>query len=228
MSNTLFPAGTFEEEQADRPWSQRDTDRMFDLFFEGASPRRIAHKLHRTPKSVKVRVMKFARNERNMAEEYRPRSRVYRKGKKWTQNDGRMLKPLRARGVSEAAIGRLLARDPESLPGAKPGGFTSNVAQPVDRKSGRKRPTTIKVRMMSDALDLLLAHRFLYYCKASPLLEDREYDKLERETIKGASDEERRVIETVSSDNPEDYPNHVRSLAGYLVFKYRGGGEVVV
>lgn len=214
----LFPEGTFKPEDADRPWTDADTDRMFDLFFAGCPPKRMALKLGRTPKSINVRLAKFARNERNMAEEYKPRKRKSRDGERWTENESRFLRPLRNRhGMSNKVIGRLLARSPETLP---QGG---QQAQPKPRKKAR---APIDVRDIDVATDILLAHRFLYYVKATPVLSDCDYDRLEKETLANCSKQDRRVIEMVGSDNADDYPNHIRGMASYLIFKYRGGGTV--
>ncbi len=67
-------------------------------------------------------------------------------------------------------------------------------------------------------VDLVLAHRYLYYCKNISLLSDQAYDSMEKEEAEfGAHG---KILQTPGSDNPADYQPHIRALALYLAFKY--------
>lgn len=63
--------------------------------------------------------------------------------------------------------------------------------------------------------DFLLALRFLYYVKAKPVVPDAMYDAAERDFIDRPTVEDSALMNP-GSDNPDDYPGHVRALAFYL------------
>lgn len=67
-------------------------------------------------------------------------------------------------------------------------------------------------------LDLLMAYRYLYYCKGISLLPDGEYDRQEKEARETADFEHQ--IHEVGSDRPEDYEPAVRALAVYLTYRH--------
>jgi NAD-dependent DNA ligase len=76
-----------------------------------------------------------------------------------------------------------------------------------------------------------LIHRYLYYVKASPLVDDLTYDAHERKLKELVTQYPQLAFEadnqsycptnTVGSDNPEDYPRRIEQLAESLL-KYKG------
>ncbi len=74
------------------------------------------------------------------------------------------------------------------------------------------------LQAMSPRVDehLLLALRFLYYCKAYSALPDDRYDQAEREFLK-RDDVEDSLLMNPGSDNADDYPEHVRALGFYIM-----------
>ncbi len=63
--------------------------------------------------------------------------------------------------------------------------------------------------------DFLLALRFLYYVKAKSVVPDAMYDAAERDFIDRPEILDSPLMNP-GSDNPDDYPLHVRALAFYL------------
>lgn len=59
---------------------------------------------------------------------------------------------------------------------------------------------------------LVLAHRLLYYVKATPVISDREYDALEARLPASSP-----VRQSVGSDNEADYPSEAINLAQQLL-----------
>lgn len=61
---------------------------------------------------------------------------------------------------------------------------------------------------------LVLAHRYLYYVKATPILSDYDYDMLERRAEKVLP--ETSPVHDVGSDSPGSYSAEVKALAESL------------
>ncbi len=68
-----------------------------------------------------------------------------------------------------------------------------------------------RLKIISDMDNLIMAHRYLYYVKATPVISDFEYDKLERKakTIIPSH----HFINLVGSDRDCDYPEWVKKMA---------------
>lgn len=60
----------------------------------------------------------------------------------------------------------------------------------------------------------ILAHRYLYYVKSTPVISDYEYDILEKEAIKEIPD-----LNTISSDLESSYSEEVKNIANKLLNK---------
>lgn len=55
-----------------------------------------------------------------------------------------------------------------------------------------------------------LAHRYLYYVKSTPIISDREYDKLEEEALTKSG---KKLLETPGSSLESSYSDEVKQLA---------------
>lgn len=64
---------------------------------------------------------------------------------------------------------------------------------------------------MTTDIDVVMAHRFLYYVLGNPVISDREYDKLEAPV--------KDQIPPVGSDRVQDYSNKQIDLATQLMTK---------
>lgn len=60
-----------------------------------------------------------------------------------------------------------------------------------------------------------LAYRYLYYVLYTSVISDREYDMLERKALEEV--DENSPLHQVGSDNPFDYSDEIRTLAGILL-----------
>lgn len=69
---------------------------------------------------------------------------------------------------------------------------------------------------MSDEERTVLAHRYLYYVLWTPVLSDREYDRLEN-----ALPADSAVRQTVGSDLASDYLDEVKDTAAELLAESR-------
>ena len=199
-------SGFFDESKvatkhADEPWKKKESDRMLDLYFGGTPPDRVARLLGRTPKSVKRRIELYTYNESGWATKYLPRQRISRMGKKLTQNETVLIKAHQERKVPADATARLLQRA---------------VAEFFRGESALSR---FEAKQLGTGVDLVLAYRYLHYCKGISMVSDYDYDALEKEEMEFGKNG-KVLLEKVGSDNPDDYPNHIRALGMYLAFKY--------
>lgn len=198
----LFSDDQIKNKEADEPWKKSETDKMLDLYFAGAHPKRIATILQRNPKAVKRRLEQFTYNERDRANRYEPVKRMSRKGQRITENEKAMIVAYKARHLPMAMLAKVLQRAPREL-----GLDSTDLTRLVDFKK------------VGIGVDLVLAYRYLYYVKGISILSDQAYDKLEAEEIEFGSNGDI-LNKAVGSDKEDDYPNHVRALALYLAFRY--------
>lgn len=186
---------------ADAPWTRKELDKLLDYYFSGMPPDRIAVELKRNPKAVNRRLEQFTYNERDWATRYSPLQRISRKGKKLTQNENVLIRAHRKRGIPIAATAKLLQRPVPDFHTDTPG-----------------RARFQECRQFGPGVDLLLAYRYLYYCKGISVVSDYAYDELEAEEKEFGANS--KVLDTVGSDCADDYPPHIRALGMYLAFKY--------
>lgn len=73
----------------------------------------------------------------------------------------------------------------------------------------------MKIQLSSFDLDMVMAARYAYYVKTTPIMPDKAYDKLEREyeMIHGKL--------PVGSDQMKDYTDAQRALALYFLMSGR-------
>ncbi len=71
--------------------------------------------------------------------------------------------------------------------------------------------------LISD-VDILLAHRYLYWCAKRPIISDRAYDVLKRELMEYGGGYKK--LTRPASDRATGYRAHIRSLAFYLLYKF--------
>lgn len=199
---SLLPGVGFNQE-SDKVWKKKEVDRMLELYLHGADPKHIATQLHRTRKAVQRKLQEYIYNERDRVVNYTPRLRTSRKGQRFTANEKQIIQCCRDRGVSDQKIAILLARSPSEIEAPRP----SDEAH-----------KWYEFKKAATGVDLVLAYRYLYYTKGISIMPDSEYDALEKEEKEfgGGS----KLLDSVGSDNPEDYPPHIRALALYLAFKY--------
>jgi len=202
----FIPLADLKPEKADTEWTPLETDKMLDSIFEGNTPERVALSLHRTPKSVKRQWQQILYNELTCkAKDYSPTRRVTRRGKRLTKNEIKLIDAHKERSVPVADTARILQREIKEFYFG-------------DR---RENEQVQDMRRIGAGVDLVMAYRFLYYVHGVSVLSDFNYDALEKEEIEfGAGGHI--LKEKVGSDRKEDYPNHIRSLALYLAFKYGG------
>jgi hypothetical protein len=97
-------------------WTDADTDRLLDAFLEGAHPRRLAVELNRSTKAIFRRLQALAYNERNQAENYHPKARRSREGKRFNQNEKWLIRCHQERGIPVTLTAKLLSRPIEEIP----------------------------------------------------------------------------------------------------------------
>lgn len=203
----FFDDSEVRNKAADQPWMKSETDRMLDLYFSGAHPDRVAQELGRNPKAVKRRLEQFTYNERGWAERYDPFRRISRKGKKLTQNETVLLKAHQERGVNIKDTARLMARTASEL-NAEP---SLEVAK-----------SKCSVAAVASTLDLIWAHRWLFFLRKTPIISDEAYDALVAEEIEygGGS----KAFERIK--NWKGFgPGYIRDLALYLHGKWEAEKE---
>ncbi len=200
---TLFPEEDVKNELIDDPWMKSHTDKMLDMYFAGAHPQRIAAALGRNPKAVKRRLEKFAYNECDRAVKYEPFRRLSRRGMRLTENEKRMIQTFRTKGFPMSALATVLCRELKEI--------HSDLSGQVSRE---------RFKEVAPRIDLLLAHRYLYWVAKNPVVTDSFYDEMKKEEMEfgGGAD----VLSLPASDRVVDYPAHIRSLALYVEYKLGG------
>jgi hypothetical protein len=206
MNNKIKQKGLLPDElvrnpAADMPWKKSETDKMLDLYFQGAPPSRIAVALKRTPKSIKRRIEEFRTNERDRALKYEPRRRLCRSGSRITENELFFIQSFQKRKLPTATLAKILQRKEKEF---------------ASHKEAKKNH--IEWSKVGSGVDLCLAYRYLYYVKNMPLISDKAYDDIEAEELEfGVCSD---VLRVPGSDKEGDYPPHIRALALYLALKH--------
>lgn len=199
---SFFSDDEIRNKRNDTDWSAEEDDQLFDLYFGGTAPDRIAVKMRRNPKSIARRLEQFTYNERSMADLYRPRRRINRRGMRLTENERVMVKAHTERGVASETTARLFQRAPNE--------FSTDF-------EGVKKNN--RLREVASSVDIIIAHRYLAYCAKCPIISKQAYDAMVEEEIEfgGGADI---LARYPKSANVTDYPPHIRSLAYYMQFKY--------
>lgn len=189
---------------ANEIWKRREVDELLDLYFSGTDPGRIAVTLKRNRKAIIRKLQEYIYNERNRAQDYKPRLRQSRKGKRLTQNEMQVIAECRKKGVAWEQIALVIQRDVDEI-----------CMGEADTAKAESR----QLRQVAPGVDLLLAYRFLYYVKHAKAIPDKAYDDLKQEEVEyGCGGKTLR--EFAGMKRAEDYPPHIRALARYLIFKH--------
>jgi hypothetical protein len=197
-------SGFFKEEEiknqaADAPWKKSERDYVLDSHLaggDGSHPRTIAQKIGRNPKAVRRLIEQFTYNERDRVIRYEPFKRTSRKGKKLTQNEIAILKSHKEKGVAIEESAKLLCRGVEELSG-----------KVKMEAAGVKKFATI-----APTLDLIWAHRYIYFVWKTPVISDAAYNDLVKEEMEyggGGTNFARIKLH-------QGWPDHIKSLALFL------------
>lgn len=202
----FFKEKEVKNQEADEPWKKSERDIVLDEYCAGrAHPRELAQRLGRNPKAIKRLIEQFTNNERDRVIRYESFRRTSRKGKKFTQNELRVVKAHQAKGVPAEATARLLCRGIDELVGKK--GLEGATQAKSD---GPLAPT----------LDLIWAHRYIFFVYKSPILSDAAYNALVEEEIEyGGGEKAFQKIKVL-----QGWPEHIKCLAMYLTLRkdYKG------
>ena len=197
---TLMSSEQFSPKDEGHPWKKSDTDRMLDLLLSGMHPNRIAEKMNRSSKAINRQIERFADNEKGRCEKYEPQRRISRKGNRWTQNDAELTRRMRAKGVKDKNIAKVLARDEVEMASTEGKSFHQDV----------KRVVMIA--------DLVEAYQYLYHVSHHPVVSDKVYDAMKEEEdhfgVKNEHDGK------PGRKKPAEYSPAVRDLACYLFSKH--------
>lgn len=203
MTSGFFQDSDVKNKAADAPWMKSERDYVLDAYFaggEGSNPSSIARKIGRNPKAVKRLLEQFTYNERDRVVVYVPFKRTSRKGRKLTQNEQAVIAAHKERGVNPQDTAKLLCRDVEE--------FTQHKAQEVTKAKD--------FRALAPTLDIIWAHRYLYFIYKKPILSDEAYDTLVKEEIEYGGG----LKTFLKIKDVEVYPSFVRQLALYLHEKH--------
>ena len=195
---SIFKDEEIRNENADLPWKKSETDKMLNLYFDGATPDRIAVELRRNPKAVNRRIEDFRDNTRGRADCYEPVRRFSRIGARITENEKIFIKAHKRVGVALEITAKVLQRKPEEL-GQEPAGKRINTILP--------------------AIDVIAALRYAYAKfrnrrDVTLLPPDTDYDALVQEECEFGGNGPNFL--KLKKMNVEDYPFRIRGLACYL------------
>lgn len=196
----FLPSESLRNKAASEPWMKSDTDKMLDLYFAGAHPNRIAQELERNPKAIKRYLEQFTYNERYRAAKYEPFRRISRQGKRFTENESLIWKAHQERKIPLSITARLLQR---------------NVSE-IDGNGLKGQIVVARQKQIAPTLDIIWAHRYMYFVWEQPILSDDTYDTLVQEEIEYGGGE--KAFATIK--NHAGWPEYICSLALYLSVKH--------
>jgi hypothetical protein len=174
-------------------------DTLLDLWFKGLPLLEVSERLDRAPEWVVKHIRDF-RCSKEKAEAYEPMQRRWRGGRKITKREQKFIRAHEKRGIPVTATARLLQRKPNEI-----------------RKDFRGEININRMKEVAPTCDILLAHRYLFYCAKHPVITDQAYDLAKYEEIEfGAGGP---FLLQPASDKVTDYPPHIRSLAHYIQYK---------
>ena len=195
----FFKEETFKAEEADQPWKKSELDAFLEDYLSGRKGiKELALKFGRNKKAILRRVEKWTYNEKNSVVRYEPRKRTSRKGKPLTKNEIAIIEGNRTNKVDPVHTARLLQREVKDIAGD---------------------PSHMEVHKALEAkftgaptLDLIWAHRYIYFVYKKPIISDDAYDKLVKEEIEFAG-----VKGYATVKDHRGWPQYIRSLAIYLI-----------
>lgn len=196
----LFPDEEITAKRIGEKWAPEEDDAFLDRFLSGLTPERLAVRLNRTPKAIKRHWEEFKYDERNTATNYRAYKRSSRQGRRITPIEQELIDAHRERGVLPEVTACLLQR--------KTNEFVTDFKSIIKNN---------RLKDVAGSADLLLAHRYLYWCAKQPIISDEAYDQLKSEELEFGGAES--VLLQPASDKPIHYPAHIRHLAFYMQFK---------
>jgi len=192
----LIPQEKIQVGETPLPWKKSETDRMLDLYFGGAHPIRIAVLLHRSPKSVKMRLEKFTYDEESKASSYVPVKRISRSGR-ITENERVMIQSHQKNNVPVEVTARVLMRDV------------------ADIDPSPKKVLPVKsMKVVAPTLDLVRALRYVFHVYKKSLVTDKMYDSMVEEELEYGGG----AAAIAAPVTP--CPQRIKSLAAYLCEKY--------
>jgi ribosomal protein S24E len=209
MSSGFFSDKEVKNKAADTPWKKSERDHVLDVYFaggEGANPDVIARKIGRNPKAVKRLLEMFVYDERERATLYEPKKRINRKGLGITKNEQALIDAHKERKVDPKITAKVLCR---------------SVAEVTGKIDADLRKSKEQRRVFDSGLDLIWAHRYLYFVLQKPILDDQSYNALVIEEVEYGG--KLREFEQIKAAT--EWPDYIRSLAWYLYDKEKGPGK---
>lgn len=183
-------------------WTSSETDAFLNAYLRGQGILELARVSKRTPKGIYRKMQHFAYNTDDALRDYTPRKgRETREGAPWTTNEKELLRCHREWGFPSTWSSSLLQR---------------SVMEVEEKKlSGCKVPST------TFQLDLLMAHRYLFHVRKTPVIANELYDKKKQKVLSKDPMAATYWFSRGATDMKMGYPPGIRDLAFYLVAKKR-------
>lgn len=225
----LFP-------NAGKPWdSKEQLDAVINRALRGQDYGRIDAdlKLKRGGYSLKRQVDWLWRNENKRALfNYEPTEvRKWRGEKPLTKREKLIIRYHRRKSIPPKVTGRFLRRKASYVEAlseadiAKEPPSTEEPRPATDEDGLRytkiKKKSKVGVGSLIDSIstvDIILAHRYLYYCSKHPVISDEAYDTFKHEEAEFGGDSKELAAKV--GDKPLDFPDHIRSLGYYMLYKH--------
>lgn len=205
----LFPEKEIANTAANEVWKRREVDKLLDCYLTGMDLGRLAATLSRNRKAVVRKLQEYIYNERDRVLNYQPRLRASRAGKRLTYNERQIIKECRARDVPDECIARVLARTAEEL-----GKDAEQKKVACQQQLIQEASTQVQGSKngLPATLDLIWAHRYLYFELKRPVIADSTYDDLVHTEIEFGGG--RAAFERIKAEKV--CPDRIRCLALYL------------
>lgn len=201
----LLPEEKIVNKAAQDIWKRKEVDRLLEMYLTGMDLGRIAFKLNRNRKAIIRKIQEYIYNERERVTNYKPRRRTSRAGQRMTPNELQMIKQLAKKRVPAEKIALLLQRKVEEITGGK---------------RIEEAPKISNMKAVAPTLDLIWAHRYIYFVYKTPIISDEAYDDLVKEEIEYGGGGP--AFAAIKAHN--GWPNYIKSLALYLTERPKKNG----
>lgn len=202
-------------------WTPEMVDILLNGYFEGESLNLLRRKLERGVPAIKTKLIKLGKNYRGEG----ILSGGLRKPRKGPLNSRelKMVDRMTKHKMPITYQARMLARTTKELNRLKRPrkGRMARQQQQALLDFGPKESEPVRPYSEWDiGEELALAHRYLYYVRNTPVVSDEDYDTIEKEVLEFGGVPRNSLLRKPGSDNAKDYPEHIRALGMYLIFKY--------
>lgn len=225
----ILPNEVMKPKNLNKPWDPVRMDQMIDALLAEEYLPNIASQAGVTPKAVarqKEHVLLYNELCRKSLE-YVPIKRKSRQGLRHTKMEKRLIKAHLERKIPIEVTAKILQRSPAecklewkpSIPPQRFGKYSAGEDKRAQKKNLKNSCHILGIAQdLVSGTDVLLAHRYLYYCLKRPIITNRVYNEAKAEEMEFGIEVDK--LEQDASDRVKDYPEPIRALAQYMLYRH--------